>query len=180
MLNDPMTVRERPAAPAHNERRRHPRYSFTAAVQAVDTRQRSVLNARISDLGRGGCYIDAFSPFPLKTGVKLRITCEKRSFEAHANVVYSMTGKGMGLAFTTVEREQLIVLDQWLAELSGAAPAELRAAQGSGGSVPKERTNDEQCYAFIERTLSLIRQGNISHEQGKTLLRNLHCKDPKS
>ena len=51
MLNDPMTARERPAAPGHNERRRHPRYSFTAAVQAVDTAQRSVLNARISDLG---------------------------------------------------------------------------------------------------------------------------------
>ena len=86
----------------------------------------------------------------------------------------------MGLAFTTVEREQLIVLDQWLAELRGAAPAELRAARGSGGSVPKERTNDEQCYALFERTLSLIWQGNISDEQGKTLLRNLLCKDPKS
>jgi len=34
MLNDPMTARERPAA----------------AVQAVDTARRSVVNARISDL----------------------------------------------------------------------------------------------------------------------------------
>ena len=49
------------------ERRNYPRYSFTAAMQAVDTAQRFVLNARISGLGRGGCYIDAISLFPLKT-----------------------------------------------------------------------------------------------------------------
>jgi len=51
----------------------------------------------------------------------------------------------MGRAFTTVETEQLIALDQWLAELRGAAPAELPAAEGNGESVRKERTNDEQC-----------------------------------
>jgi hypothetical protein len=48
--------------------------------------------------------------------VKLRITSEKRSFEAHADGVYSKTGMGMGLAFTTVEPEQLNILDRWLAE----------------------------------------------------------------
>jgi hypothetical protein len=69
---------------------------------------------------------------------------------------------------------------QWLAELSGAAPAELPAAEGNGESAPQERTNDEQCYALIERPISLIRQGNISNEQGKTLLRNLLCQDPES
>ena len=111
--------------------------------------------------------------------MKLRVTSEEKSFEAHANVVYSMTGMGMGLAFTTVEPKQLIVLDQWLAELSGAALAELPAAKGNGESVPRERTNDEQCYALIERTISLIRQGNISNEQGKTLLRNILSEAPK-
>jgi hypothetical protein len=82
----------------------------------------------------------------------------------------------MDLAFTTIEPEQLIVLDQWQAELSGAAPA----AEGNGDGVPKERTNDEQCYALIERTISLIRHGNISNEQGKTLLRDLLCQNLKS
>lgn len=181
MLNDPMSAPGRPAALAHNERRRHPRYSFTAAVQAVDTAQRSVLNARISDLGRGGCYVDAFSPFPLKTGVKVRITSEKKCFEANANVVYSMSGMGMGLAFTTVEPEQLVVLDQWLAELSGTSPAQLPATAGNGHSTVKAQapSDDERCYALIEHTISLIRQGSLSNEQGKTLLRNLLCEDRK-
>jgi hypothetical protein len=160
--------------------RRYPRYSFTAAVQAVDTAQRSVLNARISDLGRGGCYVDAFSPFPMKTGVKLRITCGQRAFEAHAQVVYSKTGMGMGLAFTTVEPEQMRILDRWLAELSGAAPMDVERGEESGEKHPTVRLNDEQCFALVERTISLIRQGNLTSEQGKTLLRNLLCRKPEA
>jgi hypothetical protein len=88
-----------------------------------------VLNARISDLSRGGCYIDAFSPFPLKTDVKLRITNEKRSFETQANVVYSKIGMGRGLEFTAVEPEQSTVLEKWIAELSGASTLEFSAAE---------------------------------------------------
>jgi hypothetical protein len=180
MPNDPVRVSVRSTASERSERRRYPRYSLTAAVQAVDRVQRSVLNARISDLGRGGCYVDAFSPFPLKTGVKLRITSEKRSFEAHADVVYSKTGMGMGLAFTTVEPEQLHVLDRWLAELSGAVPFEPEQGESNGNSHTKEPSSDEQGYALIERTISLIQQGTITNEQGKTLLRNLLCQEPKS
>jgi len=116
----------------------------------------------------------------MKTGVKLRITCEKRSFEAHANVVYSKTGMGMGLAFTAVEPEQLRILDEWLGELSGTAPVELPAAEGKGQIAVKERSSDEQCFALIEHTISLIRQGGLSNEQGKIMLRNLLCQEPKS
>jgi hypothetical protein len=180
MPNESVKLGSRSTASERSERRRYPRYSFTAAVQAVDRVQWSVLNARISDLGRGGCYVDAFSPFPLKTGVKLRITSEKRSFEAHADVVYSKTGMGMGLAFATVEPEQLSILDRWLAELSGAAPFEPERGESNGDNHVKEPSSDEQCYALIERTISLIRQGSLTDEQGKALLRNLLCPDPKS
>src|SRR5260370_31750148 len=128
MADLPIKAPQPQVAPAQSGRRIHPRYPFTAAVQAVDTRFRTVLNARTSDLGRGGCYIDAFSPFPLKRGVKLRITNEMRSFEAHASVVYSKTGMGMGLQFTAIEPEQLTVLDKWLGELSGASPPPPHAA----------------------------------------------------
>jgi len=180
MPDDPKNAGDRATALAAPEQRRYPRYSFTAAVQAVDTAQRSVLNARISDLGRGGCYIDAFSPFPPKTGVKLRITSEKRAFEAHAEVVYSKTGMDMGLSFTTVEPEQMMVLDKWLAELSGASPLEPERGGEDGEGPSKEPATDEQCFALVERTISLVRQGNLTSEQGKTLLRNLLCREPKS
>jgi len=180
MPDDPKKVCDFAAALAASEQRRYPRFSFTAGVQAVDTAQRSVLNARISDLGRGGCYVDAFSPFPVKTGVKLRITSEQRAFEAQANVVYSKTGMGMGLAFTTVEPEQLMVLDRWLAELGGTAPLELERGEEGGNSHQKTPSTDEQCYAVIERTISLVRQGSLTSEQGKSMLRSLLGQEPKS
>lgn len=180
MQDDPKKAGDRTSVLTASEQRRYPRYSFTAAVQAVDTAQRSVLNARISDLGRGGCYVDAFSPFPLKTGVKLRITSERRAFEAHAEVVYSKTGMGMGLAFTTVEPEQMMVLDKWLAELSGALPLEPARGGEDGQGLSQEPATDEQCFALVERTISPVRQGNLTSQQGMSLLRNLLCQEPKS
>jgi hypothetical protein len=83
--------------------------------------------------------------------VKLRITSEKRSFEAHADVVYSKTGMGMGLAFTTVEPEQLNILDRWLAELSGAAPFEPEAEREQRGQ-PHQRAIERRAVLRAHRT----------------------------
>jgi hypothetical protein len=47
------------------------------------------------------------------------------------------------------------------------------------GLTGASRSDDARCYALIEHTISLIRQGSLSHEQGKTLLRNLLCEDRK-
>ncbi|MGB7023766.1 MAG: PilZ domain-containing protein [Candidatus Acidiferrales bacterium] len=76
--------------------------------------------SRSTDLGRGGCFVDTISPFPVGTSVRLRLTVEQKSFEASAKVVYSMIGMGMGLAFTSIEPEQLWVLESWLGNRSGA------------------------------------------------------------
>src|SRR5271166_1881066 len=94
-------------AVAAEERRTHPRFSFTAAVEAIDSKSRITLSARTSDLGRGGCYVDAFCPFPLKTPVRIRLINERSSFVANATVVYSRIGMGMGLRFNDVEPGQL-------------------------------------------------------------------------
>jgi hypothetical protein len=156
------------------ERRSHPRFPFTAAVQAVDCSHRSVLNARIADIGRGGCYIDAFSPFPLKTNVRLRITREKRAFEAQAKVVFSKIGMGMGLEFTGVEPTQLDVLDKWIGELNGSSDAqELLALENVSGAVAGTPLSDEHCFELVERTLTLVRQGQLTNTQGRALLRGL-------
>ena len=155
------------------ERRSHPRFPFTAAVQAVDCRHRSVLNARIADIGRGGCYVDAFSPFPLKANVRLRITREKRAFEAQARVVFSRIGMGMGLEFTGVEPAQLDVLNIWLGELNGTEGEEPPALESASEAVARTPLSDEHCFELVERTLTMIRQGQVTNAQGRALLRNL-------
>ena len=74
------------AGPSRTQRG-HPCYQFTATAEALDAQHRLRMNPRTSDLGKGRCYVDTFSPFPMKTGVKLRITKERVSFEAEATVV---------------------------------------------------------------------------------------------
>src|SRR5271168_275183 len=111
------------AMPA-DDRRTYPRYHFTAAAEALDALHRTRMSARTSDIGKGGCYVDTYCPFPLKTPVKLRLTNEKSSFVAEAKVVYSKIGMGMGLQFTSIEPQQMGVLDKWIGELSGTAPLE--------------------------------------------------------
>lgn len=164
------------------ERRVHPRYHFTAAVEALDQNHRTRMNARTSDIGLGGCYIDTYSPFPLKTPVKIRLSSEKFSFIAAANVVSSKTGMGMGLQFTHIDPQQLPVLQKWLAEASGTAPFEPSEPpafaashqglneNGANGHAPRETG-----YVLNELILALMRKGTLTEEEGKImLLRLLH------
>jgi hypothetical protein len=160
------------------KQRTYPRYQFTGAAEALDQHHRTRMNARVSDLGKGGCYIDTFSPFPLKTGVKIRITRDKVSFEADARVVYSKIGMGTGLEFTVIDPQQMGVLDKWIGELSGTAPIDLSSPEdrhigptSAGHDAPAK----EPGYVLNEPIVSLMRKGMLTEEEGKTmLLRLLH------
>jgi hypothetical protein len=165
------------------DRRTHPRYHFCGAAEALDALHRTRMNARTSDIGKGGCYVDTFSPFPLKTPVKIRITREKLSFTAEAKVVASKVGMGMGLAFTAIEPHEMGVLEKWIGELSGSAPLELGppaldehlalAASGSRNGTPV--VTKETGYVLNELIVALMRKGTLTDEEGKTmLLRLLH------
>ena len=162
------------------DRRTHPRFHFCAAAEALDSQHRTRMNARTSDIGKGGCYVDTFSPFPLKTPVKIRITREKRSFTAEAKVVYSKIGMGMGLAFTAIEPREIDVLERWLGELSGSAPMEMaelnvRKENGHNGNGHHSPSAKEPGYVLNELIIALMRKGALTEEEGKTmLLRLLH------
>lgn len=166
------------------ERRKHPRYHFTAAVAAVDTKARTHMNARTSDLGRGGCYVDAFCPFPMNTPVKMRLTREKQSFIANAMVTNSRIGVGMGLKFTDIDSGQLPVLEKWLGELSGETPCEPECTPEESlneivRSKGQEKVPLEQWYVLHELIITLMRKGALSHEEGKGMLRKLLDVDGK-
>jgi len=154
--------------------RAYPRYPFTAAAEALDSQCRTRLSARTTDLGRGGCYLDTFSPFPQKTPVKLRITREKSSFTADAKVVYSRVG--MGAEFTSIEPEQVGILKKWIEELSGKAPAdiqELKEHQLDARHIPPKETG----YVLNELVLALMRKGVLTEEEGQGMLQRLMRSD---
>jgi hypothetical protein len=103
-------------APTGADRRAHPRYEFTAAVEVVAAESGKRIQTRLRDLSQKGCYVDTDRPLPLETAADVRITKGAQSFEARARVVFSQVSKGMGLVFTTIEREQLGTLETWIGE----------------------------------------------------------------
>ena len=104
------------AAPTGADRRSHPRYAFTAAVEVIAAEPGAQIKTRVRDLSQQGCYVDTHSPLSLGTATDVRITKGAKSFGARARVVYNQPSKGMGLMFTAVEPEQLGTLDTWIAE----------------------------------------------------------------
>jgi len=98
------------------DRRVHPRYAFTAAIEVVAAEPGSQIKRRVRDLSQQGCYVDTDSPLPLGTITDVRISKKAQSLEARARVVYNQPGRGMGLMFTTIQEENLRTLDTWIAE----------------------------------------------------------------
>lgn len=93
------------------------RCPFVATAEVTDLASATRLSARISELGVGGCYVDALNPFPEGTPVSVRIIRDQGAFETSAKVVYCHPACGMGLAFTDMAPNQRSVLEEWLAEV---------------------------------------------------------------
>jgi hypothetical protein len=163
---------ESPAQLPFVERRRAPRYQFTTTVELVDLKSRMRVQARTSDLSRGGCYVDTSSPLPVDSTVKIRLTKDDRSFAVEARVVYSLPGMGMGLAFTSADPEQVAVLQRWIGELSGELPPELSAPESAERSrVAKGSDNASSALGAL--IFELMRQRVLSNEKGKAMLDQL-------
>src|SRR5882672_3604740 len=112
---------EKPAEPSAAlaggaDRRIHPRYEFTAAVEVIAAESGARIETRVRDLSQQGCYVDTNKPLPLGTVTNVRITKGAQLFKAHARVVYSRANKGMGLVFTAIEPGERGTLATWLAE----------------------------------------------------------------
>lgn len=75
------------------------------------------LSARTSELGLGGCYVDALNPFPKGTLVGLRILRDQGVLGTKAKVVYCDPRFGMGLAFTEMTPDHRSLLEAWIAEI---------------------------------------------------------------
>jgi hypothetical protein len=98
-----------------SERRSNLRHKLAAGVvEVVEIESSLRVEARLGNLGRTGCYVKAETPSPVGTAVNVHIRTVTQSVRAGARVVYSIPGKGMGLLFTTLEAEDLRILDSWL------------------------------------------------------------------
>jgi hypothetical protein len=154
------------------ELRSFSRYSFTASAEVTDVKSQTRINARISDLGRGGCYVDTISPFVVDRDVKVRIVKDKIWLSAHGRVVYSTIGMGMGLIFTVVEPADRSILEKWIAELSGD-PSCVEANQDTVEHHSTEISLNELCDVLNGIINTLIDKHILPDAEGKSMLQRL-------
>jgi hypothetical protein len=93
------------------------RCPFVASAVVLEIGTGTKLAARTSEIGLGGCYVDALNPFSVGTAVVLQINRDQGAFHAKAKVVYSDPSFGMGLAFDGLDAEQRAILENWVAEI---------------------------------------------------------------
>jgi len=116
MRSDVKSLAGLSVAPTGADRRIHPRYEFTAAVEVLAADSGARIETRVRDLSQQGCYVDTSEALPLGTVTDVRVKKGAQLFEARARVVYSRATKGMGLVFTAVEAEHVRTLETWLTE----------------------------------------------------------------
>jgi hypothetical protein len=162
------------------EKRSGPRYAFSSTAEVTDIQAGTRLVGRLSDISRNGCYVDTLNPFPECAAVTLTITKGNESFKTQAKVVYSKSGMGMGLLFTTAEPQQLTVLGSWLSELSGErviatqAPAPTKQAPTPIAHAKTANAADQELRNIVGELITLLNgKGFLDDSEGMALLRKL-------
>jgi hypothetical protein len=117
-----LAIKSTSMLPRHKSSRRAKQRSvrrcpLVASAQVTELLSATLLSARTSEIGIGGCYIDALNPFPEGSLVSLRIIRDQGVFETKAKVVYCDPSFGMGLAFTEMTPDQRSLLEDWLAAI---------------------------------------------------------------
>jgi hypothetical protein len=93
------------------------RIPLVAAVEVTERDSQTLLCARTSEIGLGGCYVDTLSPFPDGTLVDICISRDGGIFQCEAKVVYVHANVGMGIAFTNIALDRRRLLENWIADL---------------------------------------------------------------
>jgi hypothetical protein len=101
--------------------RRTPRYSLALEIEMTDVKWDTQIRARTKMLSLFGCGIDSERLFSRGTSVRIKLFHHGAEVKAGARVVYSTSGLGMGVAFTSIEREDEQLLARWITELLGFA-----------------------------------------------------------
>ena len=108
---------KKPKARKYRKERAVRRCPFVATAEVTDLSTGTRLSGRTSELGIGGCYVDALNPLPEGAAVQVRIVRDQGTFETRAKVVYCHPKFGMGLAFSEMTPDHRSLLETWLVEL---------------------------------------------------------------
>src|SRR5262249_49426865 len=100
--------------PVRLERRRTPRYAFSATTEITDEKENARTSSRVCDLSMQGCYLEMPNPFPEGTPVTVEIYKDAEFLEAHAIVAFREPSEGMGVRFEELQPYFASVLNNWV------------------------------------------------------------------
>lgn len=104
------------------ERRRFPRHPCRGAAEVFVKNVRAVWGI-VTDVSRGGCYIETAQPLPRGTEVQLRLNIADVSLDIGAEVATSDPLVGMGMAFVLATSSQKDKIAAIIDALTGARPS---------------------------------------------------------
>ena len=110
-------VADKVQSTVRGERPRARRYPFVANVELVDLQSAVQFQGRVTDLNLYGCGVAASKPLPTGTTLRVRITSKGRTFWAMGKVAYATADGDMGIAFARIERNDRVILEDWITEL---------------------------------------------------------------
>jgi hypothetical protein len=121
-----------------DERRRTPRYPFSAIAEVVDQQEDLRLESKVRDLSPGGCYVETPDPLPPGKNVMVEIYTDNEFLESRATVAFSESNQGMGLCFGVMQPYFAAILNAWLAQAENQYTALIqRSYPGSPADVPQ-------------------------------------------
>jgi hypothetical protein len=155
------------------DQRSHPRFAVRVMADVIDPLTQAQVSGRVTDLGIGGCYVEAVNPFAERTPVRVVFTEEKRTFRCAAIVVFSRPGAGMGLAFTEVALDEEISLLEWVSELGNRSLSAARYEAGTriplASATERNTESSREKAALLELLTLLLRKKIISDSEAAAL-----------
>jgi hypothetical protein len=97
-------------------RRRAPRHYFGGPAEVKDLSSKLEVLGATTNLSAFGCFARTKETFPEGTKVAVRITRCGVTFESFGEVTHVQSGKGMGIAFASIEAQSQTILEKWIAE----------------------------------------------------------------
>lgn len=100
------------------QRRKLPRYSCSGTVEIFQSEKLTGWGT-VSEIGRGGCYIETGQPLPVGSRVQLRLTMDCATLEIGAEVVWITPQVGMGMRFDVASPQIELAVVHILSMIAG-------------------------------------------------------------
>lgn len=162
------TVRSGRSSVHEIDRRGNERSQIVAGAEVIELNSGARFSTRVSDVSRGGCFVDTLSPLPIGSRIRLTLHGSSVAFETAGSVVYTQQGLGMGIAFDPMSPEQQLTLEDWLNGLGARSetPAITSSPAPGARQIP---ASDQDVLARLLHIL--ISKGILTEADADALLR---------